>query len=69
MEDANVAVSSGPFGTVLGVQLAAVCQSLVAGTFFQVALPAKLLLAIESRSVRIAAADGRKARVMEHSCD
>ena len=62
-------MSNGPLGTVLGVQFAAVCQSFVAGIFFQVALPAKLLLAIESRSVRIATAEGRKPRAMERSGD
>src|SRR6266536_2276054 len=61
MERANVAVSSGPLGTVGGVQLAAVFQSSVAGLAFQVALPAKVLLAVERTSVRIAAAEGSKA--------
>jgi len=61
LERANVAVSAGPLGTVLGVQLAAVFQSSVAGLAFQVALPAKVLLAVERTSVRIAAAEGRKA--------
>ena len=69
LEDANVAVSAGPLGTVVGVQLVAVNQSPVAGLAFQVALPAKLLLAVESRSVRMAAAEGRKARAMERSGD
>src|SRR6266498_1912787 len=59
MERANVAVSSGPLGTVGGVQLAAVFQSSVAGLAFQVALPAKVLLAVKRTSVRIAAAEGR----------
>jgi hypothetical protein len=36
----NVAVSEGPFGTVAGVQLAAVFQSPFVGLRFQVALPA-----------------------------
>jgi hypothetical protein len=65
LEDANVAVSAGPLGTVVGVQLVAVNQSPVAGLAFQVALPAKLLLAVESRSVKMAAAEGRKARARE----
>jgi hypothetical protein len=39
-EASNVAVSSGPLGTVLGVQLAAVFQSPLVGLRFQVALPA-----------------------------
>ena len=47
---ANVAVSAGPFGTVLGVQFAAVFQSPVAGLLFHVALSPKVLLAVESRS-------------------
>src|SRR5438067_10071445 len=55
LERTNVAVSAGPLGTVLGVQLLAVFQSLVTGLAFQVALPAKLLLAVERTSVRIAA--------------
>ena len=55
LEDANVAVSAGPLGTVVSVQLVAVNQSPVAGLAFQVALPAKLLLAVERTSVRIAA--------------
>ncbi len=33
-------MSSGPFGTVLGVQFAAIFQSLLMGSRFQVALPA-----------------------------
>src|SRR6266536_6096303 len=61
MERANVAVSAGPLGTIAGVQLAAVFQSSVAGLAFQVALPAKVLLAVERTSVRIAAAEGSKA--------
>lgn len=39
-DDANVAVSEAPLGTVTGVQLVSVFQSLV-GFKFQVALPAK----------------------------
>src|ERR1043166_726561 len=39
-EAANVAVSLGPFGTVLGIQLAAVFQSPLIGSSCQVALPA-----------------------------
>src|SRR5262249_17733293 len=41
LEVAKVATSSGLFGTVAGVQLAAVFQSLLPGLRFQVALPAK----------------------------
>ncbi len=40
-ETSKVAISDGPFGTVAGVQLAAVLQALVAGFRFQVALPAR----------------------------
>src|SRR5437867_2656273 len=69
LEDANVAVSAGPFGTVVGVQLVAVNQSPVAGLAFHVALPAKLLLIVESRSVRMRAAEGRKARARERRGD
>jgi hypothetical protein len=61
LEVANVAVSAEPLGTVAGVQLLAVFQSILAGVAFQVALPAKLLLAVANRSVRRAAAEGRKA--------
>src|SRR6266496_2327770 len=61
LEDANVAVSNGPLGTVLGVQLAAVNHSPLAGLCFQVALPAKELLTVERTSVRIAAAERSKA--------
>ncbi len=64
MEVANVAVSAGPLGTVAGVQLLAMVQPPLAGFAFQVALPAKLLLAVESRSVRMAVAEGRKV----HQC-
>jgi len=41
LDSSNVPVSLGPLGTVAGVQLAAVFQSLVTGLRFQVALPAK----------------------------
>ena len=64
MERANVAVSAGPLGTVAGVQLLALFQFTSAGFAFQVALPAKVLLAVERTSVRIAAAEGRKV----HQC-
>ena len=42
LEVAKVAVSAGPFGGLLGVQLVALFQSPVAGVAFQVALPAPL---------------------------
>jgi hypothetical protein len=46
--------------------LAAVFQSPVAGLANHVALPAKLLFAVESRSVKLAAALRRRARAREH---
>ena len=42
-ETSKVAVSCAPFGTVAGVQLAAVFQSLLVGLRFHVALPARLI--------------------------
>ena len=65
LEDANVAVSNGPLGMVGGVQFAAWFQPPVAGLVFQVALPAKVLLAVESRSSNIATVtnnDGKRRR-------
>lgn len=38
----NVAVSAAPFGTIGGIQLLAVFQSLEPGVLDQVALPAQL---------------------------
>jgi len=58
-EEANVAVSPVPLGTVAGFQFVAVFQSPVAGLAFHVALPAKLLLAAEKRSVSTAAPERR----------
>ena len=49
-EEANVAVSDEPLGTVAGDQLLAVFQSPEAGLVFEVALPAKALCAAENRS-------------------
>jgi hypothetical protein len=40
LEARNLAISAGPLGTVLGLQFAAVFQSLLAGADFHVALPA-----------------------------
>src|SRR5262245_46685689 len=40
LEPANLATSPGPLGTVSGVQLAGLFQSLSTGSAFQVALPA-----------------------------
>ena len=65
LEDANVAVSPGALGMVPCTQLFAVNHSPLPAFAFQVALPAKLLLAVESRNVRIAAAEGRKAHARE----
>jgi hypothetical protein len=63
----KVATSVGEFGTVAGVQLSASPQKKFGGFDppVQVALPAKLLLAVESRSVRMAAAQTRKAHAGE----
>lgn len=44
LERANVAISVGPLGTVAGVQFAAVPQSPVTGSRFQVALPARTVV-------------------------
>jgi hypothetical protein len=60
LEVAKVAVSFGPLGAVAGVQLLPVLQFPVAGFAFQVALPATLLLAVASRSIGMARAEGRK---------
>jgi len=68
LEDANVAVSAVPLGTVVGVQLVAVNQSPVAGFAFQVALPARLLVAV-ARSVSMAAVDGKRTRVRRRRND
>jgi hypothetical protein len=47
LEVLKVAISVGPFGTVSGVQLAAVFQSPLTGFELQVALPAKQRAAIK----------------------
>jgi hypothetical protein len=60
LENANVAVSAAPLGIVAGVQFAAAFHFPEPGFALQVALPAKLLFAVKSRSVRMAAAEGRK---------
>jgi hypothetical protein len=65
LENANVAVSADPLGGPPAVQLPAVFQSPLTGLASHEALPAKLLLAVESRSVRMAAAAGRKAHARE----
>jgi hypothetical protein len=50
---------------VAGVQLLALFQFTSAGLAFQVALPAKLLLAVTRTSVRMAKAEGRNAHPRE----
>jgi hypothetical protein len=47
LEEAKVAISLGPLGTVAGVQFAAVFQRPLAGLAFQVALPANEWAAIK----------------------
>src|SRR5207248_7623241 len=56
-EVAKVAVSAGPFGTVAGVQFAALLQLPLIGLKFQVALPAKTAFSAPSASVRMMAQD------------
>ena len=51
---ANLAVSFRPLGIVLGVQFASRFQLCVIGLGFHVALSAKVLLAVESKSSNIA---------------
>jgi hypothetical protein len=58
-------MSDGPFGGPPPDQLPAVFQSPVAGLVNHVALPAKLLLAVENRSGRMATAVRRKAHARE----
>ena len=57
LEKPNVAISAGPSGTVRGIQLPAVSQSLLIGLSRQVALPAKLLVAdrVASRTAKVTA--------------
>src|SRR5262245_29323618 len=63
LERPKVAVSDGPFGTVCGVQLAAVFQSPLVGLRFQVALP--LLACWPTISNRLAT---RTPRNLEMEC-
>jgi hypothetical protein len=63
VEVAKVAVSADPSGGPPAVQLPAVFQFPVAGLANHVALPAKLLVAVESRSVRMAAAESKTRRL------
>ena len=65
LEVAKKAMSDGPLGGPPAVQFVAVFQSPVAGLANHVALPAKLLLAVESRSGRMAAAVRRRAHARE----
>src|SRR5438477_7133773 len=62
-EEANVAVSASPLGMVGGVQFAAWFQSPVAGLIFHVALSAKVLLVLESRSNNIATVTNNNGNV------
>jgi hypothetical protein len=55
LEVANVAVSAGPLGGPLAIQLDALFQFVSTGVVFQVELPAKLLLVVASRRVKKAA--------------
>ena len=50
-EVASVAVSAGPFGTIAGVQFAAVFQSPLVGFRFQVALPANASVTVRRTRV------------------
>jgi len=50
LENANVAVSAAPLGTVAGVQFAAVFHVPEPGFAFQVALPAKAAVAAKNMS-------------------
>jgi hypothetical protein len=63
---ANVAISEGPLGIVSGFQFSALFQLAKLAFAFHVALPAKVLLAAESRSSEIAIVitenDDRKRR-------
>src|SRR3954468_19508486 len=63
LEVANVAVSAGPLGGPLAIQVAALFQSVLPGAAFQVARPAKLLLAVQSSSVRRAAAETKNTKL------
>ena len=53
LETPKVATSFGPFGTVAGVQFAAVFQSLLIGLELQVALPAKEWTAIKHEQTQM----------------
>jgi len=53
LENANVAVSAAPLGTVAGVQFAAVFHVPEPGFAFQVALPAKAAVAAKNMSTPI----------------
>jgi hypothetical protein len=57
LETPKVAVSAGPLGTVAGVQLAGLVQSLSTGLAFHVALSAQTALSAPSASVRMMVED------------
>jgi hypothetical protein len=57
LETPNVAVSTGPFGTVTGVQFVGVFQIPLPGSRFQVALAAEDVLAAESAIASTVAAE------------
>jgi hypothetical protein len=59
LETLKVATSAGSLGTVLGVQFVAVLQSApLVGLTFHVALPAKAVLATESKNNSATIAQG-----------
>ena len=65
LENANVAMSYRPLGTVAGVQLLAVFQSPEPGLAFHVALPPKVVLRAKNRGSHIATVinnDGNRRR-------
>ena len=63
LEASNVAVSAGPLGTVLGIQLVAVFQSPLVGFKVHAALPASAI-----RLVRIRINAGRMRMKMKRVC-
>src|SRR5438093_5606263 len=65
LEVAKVAVSADQLGGPPAVQFVAVLRSPVTGRTSHVALPAKLLLAVESRSVRIGSCRQKKAHARQ----
>ncbi len=69
LEVANVAVFVGPLGGPPAVQLAALFQSVLAGLAYQVAFPAKLLLAVARPSVSMAATERRRTHARRRRND